>query len=305
MDKSSINKKGRGIADSIDKLGDSNTRALDRIRSAAKPSWISRPIFLASIFTIADVLIVSHFQPPTAIALLRYTPPLTLLLGAFVNIVPVLLQPVLVVLVCLVFWNLLGDRGSAAVGYFVFALFLYVVAATLLPSQSLPSQSRMAVLIILGGALFAAHQNAGSVLKSVQRLFYRFPSDVVKWASKVVFGVGLFSWFAVCLGVVGEGFSEVWRSSVQQPYVPAELIDVAGEPQPVVGYVIDVDNSGQWTTILIESDRTVRIFPSEDILRREVCATGGLARYRPQFTTFIDDAEPDSGAYSECFREEQ
>lgn len=80
--------------------------------------------------------------------------------------------------------------------------------------------------------------------------------------------------------------NEELRIAVARPYIPAEQIQIhksnGGERQ-VVGYVLDVDPSGQWTTILRDVDRTIVILNSETIASRTVCRPAGVTVPQPRW----------------------
>lgn len=52
-------------------------------------------------------------------------------------------------------------------------------------------------------------------------------------------------------------------------WLPAERIHRRGDDAPTVGYVLDP--GFVWTTVLVESNRTIRRFPTDSLERRVVC----------------------------------
>lgn len=92
--------------------------------------------------------------------------------------------------------------------------------------------------------------------------------------------MNMFFWTVAASFVMAAFISTVW--------MPLEKITVAGEQGPVVGYVISTEDD--FSKILTEESRVVRIFKSEDIQERQRCTEAldprpliGLWNPRPDY----------------------
>jgi hypothetical protein len=75
----------------------------------------------------------SRYQPATALAILRYTPPLTLRAGVVINVMPLLLMAVIVSLWTLSLIHALGGVAfSKSISRILAAAALYLLAVTTL-----------------------------------------------------------------------------------------------------------------------------------------------------------------------------
>lgn len=246
---------------------DSITRSLWAIARGPAPALINRPVVVGLVLLAGDVLLISRYQPSTALTILRYTPPLTLLAGVVINVMPLLLM-------------------SLAVGLWTLAVVDGVGGSN--PSRSVTR-------------LFAALGTYGSALALLDTAL-DFP---IHWAV-----VGLAVWvLAIGMGQTERGFnlsglltplaalagltlvvlaltlSPYLRESLARPFLPAERIELSsdGVDSSLVGYVLDVDQSGRWTTLMDDAGRAIQIVSSDSIDGRRLCNLPGQSSYIPYF----------------------
>ncbi len=239
-------------------------------------SIFNRGLLLGLALVAVNALIVSHFQPPTALALLRNTPPLTLLTSTMLNLGPIAAQVWMVYSLItggVAFAREDGTRGLSAVltaaGIWITSMFL-VDRDVALAGWPLA----LLVLAVLIGS-YVAH--------TVNR----------KWAENgdlSVLALGTISvMLAVALWGSGQNLDDV-KQRLERPYLPTEVLtlggDEDGQSRTIVGYVLE--SSSQWASVLLEHERTVAIVRSAEIEERRVCALGIDEKAQPKddyFTT--------------------
>ena len=72
--------------------------------------------------------------------------------------------------------------------------------------------------------------------------------------------------------------NSVYTNLVKQPWLPAETITLTSR-QDVIGYVLSSD--GYWLEVLMADNRTIRYYRMSDITEREICQTNKGAPTRP------------------------
>jgi hypothetical protein len=241
----------------------SSTRALWSIGAALRPGLINRPVVFGFLLLSVDVLLVSRYQPGTAMAILTSTAPLSLLAGVAINVLPLAMSTIVLVLWTLSIASALqGTEPSKAVSRAAAAVGLYLVAVVALDPRLYPSPGWGEV----GLALFAVALLVGRKTEGRGLLDFLTPLAVI---------VGL------ALAGASLASNEDLRAALDRPYLPVEQIDL-GPGRSVVGYVLEVGQSGQWTTILVEQTRAVSVVPSAEVLHREACLLPGQQSYRPR-----------------------
>lgn len=78
---------------------ESSSWALHRIANGLQNGLINKALILGLLLLVAESLLISHFQPGVALAILRDTPPLAILTGTLANVTPLLI-PVVGTAVC-------------------------------------------------------------------------------------------------------------------------------------------------------------------------------------------------------------
>lgn len=239
------------------------TSALRAIARNVRGSIINKGLLLAAVLVVIDTLLVSHYQPATALALLRSTPPLTLLTGVLLNLGPVLMNVAIIVYLVRGASAIAQYRISTAVSCYGAAGLLAVFATYLVDDDALISPF---VLLPLAAAMGVG----GYVLS-------RGHEDNAESAPPLAVIIGL----AVFLGYV---ITHDVEPALTRPYLPAERIEITdmGTKRTIseVGYVVDADRS--WSTIMREDDRSIIYVRTTDLRSREVCLLPSDRPVRPR-----------------------
>lgn len=216
-----------------------------------------------------DVLLVAKLQQPSALAILQYTPPVTLFTGVLVNLLAVLLVPGVIVLITATALAAVRGDFSKALSAIIGAVLLYAAGAILLDRSVLVDPFLMVIFAMVGLCLIL--------------LFYII-GRTRSWsidggpAALLVVVIGL-----AALGLM-LGRDEV-RVAISRPYLPAErleLSDTADASGPtLIGYVLDSSDDGHWTTILREDTREIVLIRSDSIASRLVCRPAGITNPTP------------------------
>ncbi len=253
------------------------THALQEIARNSRSSIINRGLILALLLTAMDVLLVAHLQQSSALAILRFTPPVSLFTGVFVNLASAVFFPIVIGLLTLGVIYALQQRVTRAFSFILGAFLFYGVGNVFLDESLTPGLGFWFVGIAVAFVLVGV----GSYL--VKRFEV---SDDLSGLSVFVFFLGL-----ACLVTVVSSNDDL-RAALARPYISAEEITVkqGADDSKLVGYVLDVDVSGQWTTLLLEHDRTIRIIASDSIAMRTVCRPATLSVPHPRWS--IIDTPP-------------
>lgn len=242
-------------------------RALWAIAKNAKGSVLNRGLLISLVLIVLDTLLVSHYQPQTALALMRYTPPVALFTGVLTNLLPIILPAL--------FWLTAGlgvfaaARGEerGAFSYLSGSVVIFLIGALFIDSRVLPGGWVLAI------TLFAAFSVYG-----IARWLERRDSS-----TEILFAMIFFVLIVFIGGQLWE--SQELRTRLATPFLPSERISFAngGSASPeITGYVLDVDQSGHWTTLLLEAERTVVIVPTSSITARSVCSLTATS-FSPQW----------------------
>ncbi len=246
---------------------DSITRSLWAIARGPAPALINRPVVVGLVLLAGDVLLISRYQPSTALTILRYTPPLTLLAGVVINVMPLLLMSLAVALWTLAVVHGLGGKDpSRSVTRLFGAVVTYAAALTLLDTAL--------YFPIHWGVVGVAAWVLASFMGQTDRGY-----NLSGFLSPIAAVAGL------ALVVLALGLSPYLRESLARPFIPTERIELKadGVKESLVGYVLDVDQSGRWTTLMDDAGRAVQIVPSDSIGGRRLCSLPGQTAYTPYF----------------------
>lgn len=247
-------------AEQIASEGKWRNMALNRIANNLQGSLINKGLLLAMCLVAMDCLLVAHYQPEVALTLLRWTPPVALLEGALINLMPVVVPVIVGVAVVRAAMQLAGvgdgnARSATALSSLMTAGALYVLSQLLLPEGLLRMGWMLAgvIVAILG------------LLSSEGR-------------PRLATGLGV---LAVSMALVGAlttvanawgSDAHVLQTQLARPWAPAEILTWKEGNAPTVGYVLTLSDG--WVTILEEGSRKVVMRPASDLVGREVCNVG-------------------------------
>lgn len=247
---------------------EARTRALSAIARNTRGSTINRGLILAALLVALDVMLVAHLQQPATLAILRYTPPVTLFTGVLVNLAPVLLPAAVFGLAALALSSAAQGRASRAAELAAVAIIIVVLGYIFLDESLTPSPWFWLWLAV------------GSLVVG----------GIYRWQSWFTVDGTLFSAFVLMVGlsmvINNLAENQELRNQLSRPYIPAEIISLQGEAgmRKFTGYVLDLDQSGAWTTILVDQDRSVIIVRSESVTSRTVCPPEGVEIPTPRWT---------------------
>lgn len=247
----------------------SKRQALWTIAHNVRGSVINRGLVLAATLVVIDTLVVSHYQPGTALTLLRHTPPLALLTGVLLNLGPLILNTsILVLFVAAV----VGARNpGTAITRMGTAMALWFLSSFVVDaSHQLPFWWLMVAAI-------------GSIGLSVA--LYQLDEDKAQ--------VGQALALVLAFAVIGTYVpTKLWETAITRPYLPAETIDVDmhGSVDTVSGYVLGADSG--WVTIMLDRDRSILQVRTDHVLARRLCLTKGDEPVVPDRHLHLDVAQP-------------
>ncbi|EMQ97345.1 hypothetical protein [Paeniglutamicibacter gangotriensis] len=245
---------------------DSGARALWNISRNSKGAILNRGLLLGLALLGLSALVMSDFQPQVALTILRHSPWMTVLVGTLVNLMP-LVVPV-AGLVFLVLGAMKMCTSEYSDGAFkMLASFLLFVAGWLVIDRNL----------ILSPTLMIPIFGVTTIISVVIGAKCGYSESVEQLA-----GIVVLSTFAISLLFLFG--NPAVPNSMARPYVAAEEINtVTGtdEPARLIGYVLDVDPSGRWTTVLLEGNRQIEILESSNIVERTVCEPTSTSKYKP------------------------
>lgn len=237
--------------------------ALYAIARRLKTSIINKGLLLALILVVFEALLMAHYQGPTALAILRYTPPVALFTGVTANLLPLALP--LMFLACLT-----AAASAVSAGRFTSAASLTgaTVVCWICMQLFVDQAIRPPVwLMLLVGAI--------SLVASVAT--FRWPDRFISESGSAVLEPII---VAVMVALVlGQASSNPeLRKAVSTPFLPPERVSTA-TGQTETAYVLD--STSEWTTLLIESTRRIEIVRTKDVTRREVCSVLGSGIVHP------------------------
>jgi hypothetical protein len=250
---------------------------------------------------LVDLFIVSNYNVQTSLELLRYSGILSTLEGSLLN-VGTIAAPLVGMASLILLLFALSNKTLAwqLVGIILFCLVVSLALTPrvlLEPFSSTASQTEWiladivtAIAAVLAPILMWRSQWLdGEVAKTKWKRVTR-----VWWSLIVVPVASLAALLLASLVGIGINTWHFSRSDVSvldrtlgRVWLPTERLEIqnGGTNAIVTGYVLDVDSSGQWTTILLERDRTILIVQSGSIKSRSVCSlTPNSQNDRPIWT---------------------
>jgi len=253
---------------------DRQLAALHRIATALRGSLVNKSLLLATALVVADTFVVAHYQPATALALLRTTPPLTLLTGVMLNLAPVLLTLGVWWYAC---WGAVAvadrDAEQTLVRYGKSLLCLLLGALVVDEGQQVPWWG-IGLVVVAGWAIG-------------QWTSERVDRDDESWGLITVMGA-----VAVFVALAQPTFKDrATLDAVARPFLPVERIEILTEEAPgtadpqapatqyEVGYVLQADEV--WTTVMRHRDRSIRYVRSALVHGRTSCLAEGSGPVRP------------------------
>lgn len=262
-----------------------HVRALQQIARNTKGSVLNRSLLLALTLVTVDVLLVAKLQQPSALAILQYTPPVTLFTGVLVNLLAVLLVPGVVVLATMSALAAVKGDSPKAIGDAVGATLLYTAGSILLDREVLINPLLVAVISVTATSAALAVFAIGRARS---------------WSIDSGFVSVMLATIAITVIVSMLGRDEV-RVAVSRPYLPAERIEVGdndgSHDRTEIGYILDASDDGHWTTILREQTREILLVRSDLIVSRVVCRPAGISSPTPWWT-IVDT--PDAASIPPC-----
>lgn len=241
---------------------------IERIGKSATIALLLSPVGLLLI-SATRLLIISDYNPTTAIAIASSQGYLNTLLGTIIPLVPIFM-PYLALLL------LFSGR--------VIAGLLALLATALI---SAPSISRSGIFIIARKDWYLISARTGT--HHTLLVFMAFLFAGLLFAELIGFN---FIVFIRTLGTVASLAlivivvklyplpinSSVYLNPVTQPWLPAENITLTSH-QDIIGYVISSD--GYWLEVLISRSRTIQHYRMSGIDDREICQINASGQDRP------------------------
>lgn len=248
---------------------DDLVQAVKQIARDTRGSILNRSLLLALILVAIDVLLVARLQQPSALAILQYTPPVTLFTGVLVNLLAVLIIPAVIMLLTVAAIAAAQGDFSKASSSAIGAILLYAGGAILLDRSVLMNPAIMAMLAMVGLLAILVFHTVGRARSwSIDRSF----------AALIIGAIGL-----VALGLT-LGRDEV-RIAISRPYLPAERLELNAPPSAdesiEIGYVLNSSDDGHWTTVLSDDTREIWVVRSDSIVSRVICRPEGISSSNP------------------------
>jgi hypothetical protein len=226
-----------------------------------------------TITSIARLLIVSNYQTPVAVAVAASNGTASTLTGTLVPLVPLFLPLVTQLLAICAFGAMLSGSKMRHP--------LFLAAAAAFTSTIFVAPTRLAIKDIFQ-SYSELLRNVGVLALTLVLLVSVVVSVIKPRVHAMEFITG--SAFTVILVVIAVAVSTVTSYSFLSPsgmghipdvlrrvWLPAELIAMKDDPGRV-GYVLKTD--GIWATILWDSDRSIVIIRSQNIISRTLCRIG-------------------------------
>lgn len=237
--------------------------ALYTIAARLKTSIINKGLLLALILVVFEALLMAHYQGAAALAILRYTPPVALFTGVTANLLPLALP-------------LMFLAGSAATGSAASAMrftkAVSLAAATLACWVCMELFVDRALRPPLWVMLLVGVISLGAGF-----ITYLWPEHLTSTTGGAVLEPVVVALMAVL--VLGQASSNPdLRRAVSTPFLPSERVTTT-TGATTTAYVLD--SSSEWTTLLIDSTRTIEIVRTKDVIRREVCSVLGPGVVHP------------------------
>lgn len=250
----------------------SGVLALQTISRNLKTALINRGLILGLALLAIDALIVSDFQPQVALAVLRESPWMAVLVGTLLNLLPVIVPVVGTSLLVFGAMKLCSREGFDGIVKLGQSFFVFAVAWLTLDRNLVWSPN---VMIPVFGGVF--------ILGIVVGYRWGYSS-----ATEEFTGMIMILTFLCAIGIALA--NSAVSGALTRPYASAEVFTIqsAGkQTEQVVGYALSVDSSGQWTTILTEEGGHIEHVSSQSVLAREICEPGPRAQFTPWWTLFV------------------
>jgi hypothetical protein len=221
------------------------------------------------LISATRLLIVSDYNPATALAISSSQGYLNTLLGTIIPIVPIYM-PYLALLLLF--------SGRIIPGVLALLATALISAPSVSKSVMLSiakkdwhlivqgSGAHQAVLILLGapfaGLLFA------TLLGFNSAVFIR-TLGIVLSVALIPLAVRLYPFPTT---------NSVYANLISQPWLPAETITLTPH-RDIVGYTLSSD--GYWLEVLVADSRNIEYYRVGDVIEREICQMNGQAQARP------------------------
>lgn len=238
-----------------------------RIGRSATLALLLSPVGLLLI-SATRLLIVSYYNPATALAILSSGGYINTLLGTIMPMVPIFM-PYLALL--LLFFNrvipsILAFFAAALISPTAISGSAFAMAGRDWHLIFTGSGMRNAVMIILAipFALFLLTELAGFELT----VFIRTVGTV----ATIAFLPLILQLYPLPVN------NSFYADLVRQPWLPAETFTLTSH-QKVTGY--SLASSGSWFEVLLDDNRTIRYYPASDIANQQVCLIQEATRGQP------------------------
>ncbi|WP_346036853.1 hypothetical protein [Brevibacterium picturae] len=257
----------------LERSSEESSRALSRISKGIQQGLVNKALVLGLLMLVAESLLITHFQPGAALALLRDTPPLAVLTGTLANVTPLLVPLVGFAICAFGILQLPGLYYREGINQIAFGT-LVLLAALIFVDRNLVSPWLLValVLIVLISAWMglrisrngAAEESIDSVRQLLKFLVVALVSGIILTNPSV-------------------------RDHLQRPYLPPEEIRISdgSSEHETAGYVLNSDGNSKWTTFLDESTRSVHIVKTDTIKNRRICSLEDRPGYEPWWGIFI------------------
>src|SRR5579875_17036 len=249
-------------------------RRRELIKRLSRSTTITLLLSPAGLLLISAIrlVIVADYNPATALAILSSEGYVNTLLGTIMPLVPIFMPYLALVL-------LFFQRVILGI--------LALLATVLISPVSIQGATAVATARKNWHAAASGHNGGhSSVLIPLLVLFvllilielgsegfHRFLKTIGVIASLALVPT---IWLIYPLSI--HDSSSVYSDLVRQPWLPAEKITLTSHQKVVV---FTLSNDGDWSEVLIASDRKVRYYPASEITARTLCQVGQTPRTRP------------------------
>lgn len=243
--------------------GQLTPHALYAIAAQLKGSVINRGLLIAVVLVVAEALLMAHYQGASALAILRYTPPVSLFTGVVANLLPLALPLAMMAAFAASVTAWSASKTSTSISLLLATVLMWAASMVFVDEHVRPPVWVFLLLGVLGiAALLLTHT---------------FPLLLVTESGGAALAPVLVALSTVI--VIGQipNRPEVARA-ISTPFLPAERITMA-DRHTETAYVLDTSN--EWTTLLVESTRQIKIVRSNAVTAREVCSVLGTGTVKP------------------------
>lgn len=242
--------------------------SLRGIRLHTRGSLINRSLMLALTLVAMDCLLVAHYQASVALAVARWTPPVTLFAGVLINLSPIVVPALIIVIAARTVVLLAQGESARGISALAWVLLLVAVGLTFVPRQTMfPLWIYPMPFLVLLAVEAARHKE----FSGLQRL-------IAAGVALVLSIVGISGVVTTVNSGWGTDGSHLQRA-LARPFAAPEALQWRGTDAPTVGYVLQVD--GGWVVVLEESPRQILVRPASDLIARHVCSLGSPSEGGP------------------------